>query len=67
MQVQTDFALIEKTRVADNIFDNFYGYNMSKVDGKKLLQANVNTYRDNDNYIELGTKNTTDGIYAVKI
>ena len=40
---------------------------MFKADGKKLLQANVNTYRDNDNYIELGTKNTTDGIYAVKI
>ena len=30
-----------KHHVADNLFD--------KADGKKLLQANVNVYRDNDN------------------
>ena len=38
-----------KYHVADNLFDNFYGYNLFKADGKKLLQANVNVYRDNDN------------------
>ena len=57
----------KENHVADNIFDNFYGYNMFKADGKKLLQAFVNTYRDNDNYMEITTKNTADGIYAVKI
>jgi len=56
-----------ENHVADNIFDNFYGYNMFKADGKKLLKAFINTYRDNDNYMEISTKNTTDGIYAVKI
>ena len=40
---------------------------MFKADGKKLLQANVNVYRDNDNNLGISTKNTTDGIFAVKI
>tara|TARA_Y100001978_G_scaffold32145_1_gene27920 strand:- start:26069 stop:39172 length:13104 start_codon:yes stop_codon:yes gene_type:complete len=57
----------KKHHVADNLFDSFYGYNLFKADGKKLLQANLNVFRDNDNNLGITTKNTTDGIYAVKI
>ena len=57
----------KKDHVADSIFDNFYGYNTFKADGKKLIPEYINVYRDNDNLIQVSTKNTTDGIYSVKI
>ena len=62
-----DLQFYRKYHVADNLFDNFYGYNLFKADGKKLLQANVNVYRDNDNNLGISTKNTTDGIFALKV
>jgi hypothetical protein len=57
----------KKYHVADDIFDNFYGYNLFKADGKKLIPAYASVYRDNDNRIEITTKNTPDGIFSVKL
>ena len=60
LELQTTYS------VADNIFDNFYDFTVLKTDGSKLPRNKLNVLRQN-NYFCLTTKNTTDGIYFVKI
>jgi len=53
--------------VVDDIFDTFYDYGLVKADGTKLRKEFCNILRTNDNSFVLTTKNTADGIYAVKL
>ena len=53
--------------IADDVFDGFYDYSLLKSDGKKLLKEYASIYRDNDNKFTIQTKNTADGIFALKI
>ena len=53
--------------VSDNIFDSFYDYTLLKADGKKLLPEFVNVYRSVNNEFQITTKNSADGVYAVKL
>ena len=52
--------------VADNLFDNFYDYQIYKSDGNPLLANYINVNRDIQK-ISVSKTNTTDGIYFAKI
>lgn len=52
--------------VADNLFDNFYDYQVFKSDGTPLLPIYLNVNRDFKKVI-ISTTNTNDGIYFIKI
>jgi hypothetical protein len=53
--------------VVDDIFDNFFDYSLLSADGKKLIAEFGNTVRDKTNSFGLRVRNTTEGIYHVKI
>lgn len=53
--------------VVDDIFDNFYNYSLLKADGKKLDREFSSIARDNENEFGLRSKNTADGIFAIKL
>ena len=53
--------------VSDNIFDSFHDFTLLKADGRKLEPEFTQVYRNNDNEIQITTRNTADGIYAVKL
>ena len=53
--------------VSDNIFDSFHDFTLLKADGRKLEPEFAKVYRSNDNRLEITTRNTADGIYAVKL
>ena len=53
--------------VVDNIFDAFYGYTLLQADGTKLVEEFSSLARQNPNEFILKTKNTDNGIYAVKL
>ena len=60
-KVNVNFAL----GVADNLFDNFYPYQILKADGTALLPAFINVNRDFQN-LTITVTNTSDGIYFFK-
>ena len=63
-----NFLKFEKDyAVVDDIFDNFFDYSLLKADGKKLVTEFGNTVRDKTNSFGLKVRNTTEGIYHVKI
>jgi len=53
--------------VVDNIFDDFYNYSLLKADGKKLERRFSSIARDSENDFGLRSKNTADGIYAIRL
>ena len=60
IQLKTSFS------VADNVFDNFYDYAVLKADGIKISKEKLSVVRQNNDFT-LSVKNTSDGIYFVKI
>jgi hypothetical protein len=52
--------------IADNVFDNFYDYAVLKADGTKISKEKLSVVRQSNNFT-LNVKNTSDGIYFVKI
>ena len=52
--------------IADNVFDNFYDYAVLKADGTKITRDKLSVVRQNNDFT-LSVKNTSDGIYFVKI
>ena len=61
------FKFKKEYYVSDNIFDSFYDYTLLKADGQKLLPEFVNIYRSVNNDFQITTKNSADGVYAVKL
>jgi len=58
---------IEKVgRVADNLLDNFYDYNIQRSDGTKIQPKDIQVYRTFNKFI-LTPLDSTDGIYFAKI
>lgn len=60
IQLKTSFS------VADNVFDNFYDYAVLKADGIKISKEKLSVVRQNNDFT-LSVKNTSEGIYFVKI
>ena len=52
--------------VVDNLFDNFYEYSILNSDGRAVLPEFSHTLRD-ENDFGLTFKNTTDGVYHIKL
>ena len=52
--------------VADNIFDEFYGYSLYKADGSSLTSNFASIFRE-DNAFTIKPKQTLEGIYHIKI
>jgi hypothetical protein len=60
LKFQTEYSMV------DNIFDSFYGYSLLQSDGNKLVQEFSSLGRSSNEFI-IRTKNTADGIFAVKL
>jgi len=60
-------VLEKEYNVADDLFNGYYDYSLFKADGKKLLPEFAKVFRSNENKIVLTTKNTADGIFAIKV
>ena len=60
LKLQTSYS------TADNVFDNFYDYAVLKADGTKIARDKLSVVRQNNDFT-LSVKNTSDGIYFVKI
>lgn len=60
LKLQTNYS------VADNIFDNFYDYAVLRADGIKFNREKISVVRQGNNF-SMSVKNTSDGIYFVKI
>ena len=61
LKFEKDYAVV------DDVFDNFFDYSLLKADGKKLVAEFGNTVRDKTNSFGLKVRNTSEGIYHVKI
>ena len=61
-----EIKLTTNYSMVDNIFDGFYGYNLFKSDGTKLVEEFANLGRSPNEFI-LRPKNTADGIYYVSL
>jgi hypothetical protein len=53
--------------VVDNVYDNFYGFDILQADTTKLKNSYTNVIRDNSNDFSLQPKATTEGIYFAKL
>ena len=53
--------------VVDNVYDNFYGFDILKADTEKLKNSYTNVIRDNTNDFSLQPRSTADGIYFSKL
>jgi hypothetical protein len=53
--------------VVDNVFDNFYGYDVLKADTSKLNATNTNVSRDASNVFSISPARTQEGIYFAKL
>jgi len=53
--------------VVDDIFDDFYGYNLLSGNGEKLGRELSNIYRDDTNTFGITPSNTNEGIYLIKL
>jgi hypothetical protein len=61
LKFNTQFAAV------DDIFDTFYGYSLRTVDGSKLSPENTSLIREDEDTFTIRTKNTEDGIFAIRI
>ena len=61
------FRFVSEFATVDNVYDTFYGYSLTKADGKKLQPGNVSVARINPNEFDIRTKNTADGIFGIRI
>jgi len=57
---------ISSTSVVDNMFNNYYEYNLLKADGTPLAKQNISVNRQETECI-ISAVNTTDGIYYANI
>ena len=57
---------VDSTAVVDNIANPFYEYSVLKADGAPLSIQNISTSREEEQFV-IATKNTTDGIYFVRL
>ena len=62
-----NLKFVSEYSIVDNIFDSFYGYTLLKADGEKLIAEFATLGRQENNEFVLSTKNTEDGIFAVKL
>ena len=53
--------------VVDNVYDNFYGFDILQADTSKLRNSYTNIFRDSSNQFNLQPKSTTEGIYFAKL
>ena len=53
--------------VVDDIFDNFYEYNILTGNGQRLINEFTSTYRTNSNQFNIRPVNTDDGIFLAKL
>ena len=60
LKFQTEYAMV------DNIFDSFYGHSLLQSDGTKLVQEFSLLGRSANEFV-IRSKNTANGIYAVKL
>ena len=61
-----EVKLTSSYSMVDNIFDGFYGYNLFKADGGKLIEDFANLGRRPNEFV-LRPKNTQDGIYHISL
>jgi len=59
-----NITLTTSYSVSDDIFEDFYGFNVLKQDGDTINPSNISVFREG-NTIHVSPKNTTDGIYNV--
>lgn len=63
----SEFKFDSRFSVVDNVFDTFFGYSVSKVDGRSLRPEFIDVSRKNSNQFEISSKKTQNGIYSVRL